>query len=200
MEEGEVVLEEVDREADFLEQMHSPRKNVWHLGFVFFAVLALRSGGYIETCDIYREKDSCRCSVLPELHKTISVPPRPSDARDATTQCRDLKHTKCHHLDTVRSITKSESMCSTSLSRHALLDLECYLCGNHIRSSMDCERIRDLRSPSSHACLGAFVHGWTRWAGWPRLARFDRGTHNRGVFGSTLAKNTVAIRPAGLEV
>ena len=27
---------------------------------------------------------------------------------------------------------------------------------------------------------------------------FDRGTHNRGAFGSTLAKNGVAIRPAGL--
>ena len=56
-----------------------------------------------------------------------------------------------------------------------------------------------LGSPSSHACLRAFVHGWTRWAGWPTLVRCDRGTHNRGVFGSTLAKNGVAIRPAGLE-
>ena len=27
----------------------------------------------------------------------------------------------------------------------------------------------------------------------------DRGTHERGVFGSTLTKNGVAIRPAGLE-
>ena len=33
----------------------------------------------------------------------------------------------------------------------------------------------------------------------PRLVRCDRGTHNRGVFGSTLAKNGVVIRPAGLE-
>ena len=56
-----------------------------------------------------------------------------------------------------------------------------------------------LGSPSSHACLRAFVHGWTRWAGWPTLVRCDRGTHNRGVFGSTLAKNGVAIRPSGLE-
>ena len=23
-----------------------------------------------------------------------------------------------------------------------------------------------LGSPSSHACLRAFVHSWTRWAGW----------------------------------
>ena len=57
----------------------------------------------------------------------------------------------------------------------------------------------NLGSPSSHACLRAFVHGWTRWAGWPKLVRFERGTHNGGVFGSTLAKNGVVIRPAGLE-
>ena len=56
-----------------------------------------------------------------------------------------------------------------------------------------------LGSPSSHACLRAFVHGWTRWAGWPKVARCDRRTHIRGVFGSTFAKNGVAIRPAGLE-
>ena len=56
-----------------------------------------------------------------------------------------------------------------------------------------------LGSPSSHACLRAFVHGWTRWAGWPELVRCDRGTHNRGVFGSTLAKNGAVIRLAGLD-
>ena len=56
-----------------------------------------------------------------------------------------------------------------------------------------------LGSPSSHACLRAFVRGWTRWAGWPKLVRCDRGTHNRGVFGSTLTKNGVAISRAGLE-
>ena len=56
----------------------------------------------------------------------------------------------------------------------------------------------NLGSPSSHACLLAFVHGWTDWAGWPELVRCDPGTHNRGVFGSTLAKNGVVIRPAGL--
>ena len=54
----------------------SPRKNVQHLGFDFLAVLALRSGDYIETCDIYREKHSCRCYPLPELHKTTSMQPR----------------------------------------------------------------------------------------------------------------------------
>ena len=57
----------------------------------------------------------------------------------------------------------------------------------------------NLGSPSSHACLQAFVHGWTRWAGCPKLVRCDRGTHTRGVFGSTLAKNHVVIRLARLE-
>ena len=49
-------------------------------------------------------------------------------------------------------------------------------------------------SPSSHACLQAIVHGWTPWARWPRLVRCDRGTHNRGMFISILAKNGVVIR------
>ena len=95
----------------------SQRKNVWHLGFVFLAVLALRSDDYIETCDIYQKKHSCRCNVLPELHKTISVPPRPFDVRVVTTQNRDLKHSQCLHLDLTRSITKWESMCSRSLTQ-----------------------------------------------------------------------------------
>ena len=57
-----------------------------------------------------------------------------------------------------------------------------------------------LGSPSSKACLRAFVHGWTRWAGRSKLVRCDRGTHNGGVFGSTHTKDCVAIGPAGLEV
>ena len=51
-----------------------------------------------------------------------------------------------------------------------------------------------LGSPSSLACLRTFVHDWTRWAGWPRLVRCDRG-----VFSSILIENGLAIRPAGLE-
>ena len=38
---------------------------------------------------------------------------------------------------------------------------------------------------------------WLDASGWLAF-RCDRGTHNRGVFGSTLAKNGVVIRPAGL--
>ena len=64
---------------------------------------------------------------------------------------------------------------------------------------MDCDRIRVPRFPVTRLCLRAFVRGWTRWAGWTELFRCDRGTHNRGVFGSTLTKNGVAIRPARLE-
>ena len=55
----------------------SPKNNVLRPGFVFLAVPALQSD-----------------------HKTISMRPRPFDVRDATTRCRDLKHTQCHHLDT----------------------------------------------------------------------------------------------------
>ena len=94
-----------------------PRKKVWHPGFVFLDELVSQSNGNIEICDIYRMKHSCRCYVLPELHKTVSVPPRLFDVRDATTQSRDLKHTKCHHLDLTRKIRKWESMCSRSLTQ-----------------------------------------------------------------------------------
>ena len=38
------------------------------------------------------------------------------------------------------------------------------------------------------------MHGWTRCTGMPELVRCDRGTQNRGVFGSTLAQNGVVIR------
>ena len=97
----------------------SPKKNVLHPGFVFLAELALQSDDYIETCDIHLEKQSCRCYVLPVLHKTISTLPRPFDVRDATTQSRNIKHTKYHHLDMIPSTTKWESMCSRSLTQSA---------------------------------------------------------------------------------
>ena len=97
----------------------NPRKNVWHLGFAFLAELVLQSDGHIGNYDIYREKHSCRCYVPPELHKTISVPQRLFDVRDANTQSRNLKHTKYHHLDFIRSTTKWESLCSRSLTQSA---------------------------------------------------------------------------------
>ena len=76
----------------------SQRKNVWHLGFVSLAELALQSDGYIEICDTYRKK-----------HRTTSVLPRHFDARDVTTQGQDPKHTRYHHLDFTQTITKWES-------------------------------------------------------------------------------------------
>ena len=53
--------------------------------------------------------------------------------------------------------------------------------------------------PSSASCLAAFVKGWVRPFGWPKMLAADRGTHNRGVFSSTLSKKGVLIRLAGLE-
>ena len=179
MEEEGDVSEEANREAGLLEQVsllgpQSPRKNVQHLGFVFFAVLALPSGGNIDTCDIYREKRSCRCYVLPELYQTVSVPPRFFDAKDATTQSWDLKHTKCHHLDPTRSITKWESMSSTSLTQSARASRSCmlYVWKPHtIKHGL--REPETLCSPSFHACLRGFEHGWTRWAGWLGIVRCD---------------------------
>ena len=83
------------------------------------------------------------------------------------------------------------------------------------RSSMDCERVREPRFACpcfrhTHVCVLSFMAGASvprrhthvcvlSLAGRVRLVRCDRRTHNRGVFSSTLAKNGVAIRPAGLE-
>ena len=41
----------------------------------------------------------CRCYVLPEHHKIISMQQRHLDVRVVTTQSQDLKHTKDHHLE-----------------------------------------------------------------------------------------------------
>ena len=97
----------------------SQRKSVWDLGFVFLAVPALRSGDCIETCGIYLEKQFCRCNVLPDLHETFSILSRLFDVKDVTTQSRDLKRTKCLHVDLTRSTTKWETMCSRSLTQSA---------------------------------------------------------------------------------
>ena len=63
---------------------------------------------------------------------------------------------------------------------------------------MDCERVREPRFPVVACMLTSFLT-LTRWAGWLELVRCDRGTRSSGVFGSTLTKNGVAIRLAGLE-
>lgn len=61
-------------------------------------------------------------------------------------------------------------------------------------------RAADIKgTPSSSSCLDAFVKGWVRPFGWPKLLAADRGLHNRGVFGQTMAKKGVRINPAALE-
>ena len=54
-------------------------------------------------------------------------------------------------------------------------------------------------TPTSSSCIQALVSGWVGWAGWFKKLVCDRGTHNRGVFMSTLCANGVEIRQAGLE-
>ena len=125
----------------------SPRNNVWHPGFVFLAVLALRSGYYIETWDIYREKHSCRCYVLSELHKTFFSA--------AQTFCPFSFN---HEVE-------------VDVFEHALHGLECCLYGNHSRSSMDCERIRDPRF-SIVTCMSVSFRTWLDALGWLAQALF----------------------------
>ena len=124
LEQGKDSLEEADRDADLPEQIpllgHPESEKE---GPVSWLRLLRRARVAIER--LHRnlrhlaKKHSCRCYVLPELHKTASMLPRLFDVRDATTQCRDLNHTKCHHLDLTRSTTQWESMCSRSLTQLA---------------------------------------------------------------------------------
>ena len=153
----------------------SPTKNVQHPGFVLLAELALQSDNYIETCDPYREKHSCRCYVLFELDKTASMLLRHFDVKDATHKA---------NTSNTQSITIMNVVCMGTTYDQTWI----------VRES------ENLGSPSSPACLRAFVDGWTRLAGWPVLVRCDRWTYNGSVFVSTLANNGVSIRPARLEV
>ena len=129
------------------------------------------------------------------------MPSRPFDARDATTKSRDLqKHTASpsRPLSLIHEVGVDVFEIVDSVGmRFSILNALCM--GTTCDQAWIVRESETLGSPSSHACLRAFVHDWTRWAGWPRLVRHDRGTHSRGVFGSTLAKNGVVIRPAGLQ-
>ena len=123
MERGGDALEESDRDADLFEQNASTRSSRFRKRTSNILASSpspsSQSDGYIEICDTYRKKHSCKCYVLLELHKIISMLRRRFDVRVVTTQGQDLKHTKCHHLDLTRSITKWESMCSRSLTQLA---------------------------------------------------------------------------------
>ena len=120
----------------------SPRKNVQHLCFIFFAVPALRSGDYTETCGIFLEKHLCRCYVLPELHKIISMLSRRCQVCDNTKprpQTHKVSPPQPHTFNREVGVNVFEIVDSVCMR----FDLECCLYGNYIRSSMDCERVRD---------------------------------------------------------
>ena len=201
MEQGGDALEEADREADLLEQIPLPdhpgsekerlasrlrlprrarvairrlHRNLRHLpkeALVQMLRAARAPQDYIGAAKTFRCQGCDNTKPRPQTYKVS--PPRP--------------YTFNHEVgldvfEIVDSVSILNAVCMGTTHDQAWI----------VRES------ENLGSPSSHACLLAFVHGWTRWAGWPKLVRCDPGTHNRGVFGSTLAKNGVVIRPAGL--
>ena len=81
MQEGGDVLDEADREAGLLEQISllgHPQSEEERLASWLRLPRRVRVA--------YPEKHLCRCYVLPELHKTLSMLPTPFDVRDATTR------------------------------------------------------------------------------------------------------------------
>ena len=100
----------------------------------------------------------------------------------------------------VQSRSRSRCVRDHWFSWHAFLNLNAVRMETTYEQAWIVRESESLGSPSSKACLWAFAHGWTRWAGRSKLVCCDRGTHNGGVSGSTHTKNGVAIRPAGLEV
>ena len=206
MEDGGDAREEADREADLLEQIPLPghtesgkerlaswlrlprrarvatrrlHRNFRHLpkeALVQMSRSARAAQDYINAAKTFRCQGCDNTRPRPQTHKVS--PPRPS------TFNHDVAVDVFEIVDTVGV-------------RHSILNAV------FMRTTYDqawfVRESESLGSPSSPARPRAFAHGWTRWAGWPKLFRCDRGTHNRGVFGSTLTKNGVAIRPAGLE-
>ena len=204
MEEGEDVLDEADREADLLEQIPLPghpesekerppswlrlprrarvairrlHRNLGHLpreALVRMLRAARAPQDYINAAKAFRCLGCDNTKPKPQTHKVS--PPRP--------------YTFNHEVGVdVFEIVDSLGMRFSILN--AVYMVTTYDQVWIVRES------ETLGFPSSYACLRAFVHGWTRCAGWARLVRCDRGRHNRGVFGSTLAKHVV-ITPAGL--
>ena len=105
--------------------------------------------------------------------------------------CADA--TSCSSTTTLHQSSKNVSM--SGLRQHKAETSNT----QSITTSTSNVQSRTLGSLSFHECLRAFVHGWTRCAGWPGLFRCDRGTRNRGASSSILTKNGVTIRLAGLE-
>ena len=206
MEEGEDVLDLADQEADPLEQIPLPghpesekerlaswlrllrrarvairrlHRNLRHLpreALVRMLRAALSPQDYINAAKSFRCQGCDNTKPRPQAHKVS--PPRPyTFDHEVGVDVFEIVDSVCMRFSILNAV------CMETTYDQALI----------VRES------ETLGSPSLHAYLRAFVHGWTRWAGWPGLVRCDRGTHNRGVFSSTLAKNRVVIGHAGLE-
>ena len=131
---------------------------------------------YIEAAKAYR-CDTCeQTKRKPRTHK-VSMPKPYEFNHEVGMDVIDIKDAAGKHFDILNAIDYGTTFQQAWIVRES-----------------------DIHgSPSSSSCLKAFVHGWTRWAGWPKLVACDRGTHNRGIFGTTLSQKGVRIRPAGLE-
>ena len=62
------------------------------------------------------------------------------------------------------------------------------------------ERKTEHNSSSFDTSLQAYACDWSRRAGSPKLVRYDRGMHDRGLLSSILMENGVMFRPAGLGI
>ena len=146
-EEGDT-LEEANREADLLKQIPSPghpesekERLASRLRLSCRTHVAIRRQH--RNLDICQKEHSCRCHVLPELHKITSTQPRLFDARDAFTRSRCLKHTQGVTTSFLQVQSRSGGRCvrDRRLSWHSILNPECCLYGNYVPSSKDCERV-----------------------------------------------------------
>ena len=96
--------------------------------------------------------------------------------QDATTRSRDLNQT--HKVSPPRprmfnhevEVDVFEIVDSVGM-RFSILNAVCT--GTRYDQSWIVRESETLGSPSSHACLRFFMHGWTRLAGWPGLVRCD---------------------------
>ena len=201
LEQGGDALEEADREADLLEQMplhpesekerlaswlrlsrrarvaiRRLHRNLRHLPTERLVRAARAPRRYINDVKTFRCQGCDNAKPIPQTHKVF--PPRP--------------YTFNHEVG-----VDVFEMVDSIFMRFSIMNAVCI--GTTYDQAWIVRESESLGSPSSHARLRPFVHGWTHWASWPKLDRCDQGTHNGGVFGSTLAKNGVVISPAGLE-
>ena len=85
-----------------------------------------------------------------------------------------------------------------SASKHSSILVAVCMCVANVQVWVD--RKSERSSPSFQTRLQAFVCDRPCRAGWPKLARYDQGTHDRDVLNSIPADNGVMIRPAGLGI